>query len=740
MTIDELKSKNIKTLTDFETEFNKSHQQGFFYVPDTISNIVADISKLAIPTNAIVLNSNFGEISSKLKGINNLVSIDINSNNINIAKHLNPNLTFINENPINYFTSNKFDLVVTFPPLGQRLEFNGRRTSSEILYIEKALDLLNENGEAIFILSSNFLTAPIYAEQRNLILNNFGLSKILSLPQGTIRNTGIELSILVVSKSNVLKTDYYTVNQDFNLNKAKPSFSIPKKELSERWDFNFHNPKNQAYKVQLSESETQKIGDLVEVYLGVPFNQEERQTKGKYKILSPRNLLNGVLVETANDNFVEKDTLNQREQRAIVRNGDILFPRFNREKVAVYVHTSDDDKFIANQHIVILRGKNAEYVATYLNTDSGLNLFNQQIKRHARGVALPTISLQDLTNIQIPILPIKDLEYASKSKLEKLSYDELIEIKKKYEELNLQYASLKSEKAISAHEQQLQSMQQLLTQVLEKQNENTVKLESIENKIDNIQLVLTEMSSDFKTIKLLPRDIEDKLLRMSEKLDEQLSRISIEQKQIDYYIQEIKKWFEYYELLEFKSQKYLPEAEYILDKISNLENPDYSPFIIQYCRAFENEFLSKVFRAYVQSIIDRNLNVEIEFAWDFQTKESGKPNDEITQGFVKRIKKFITKNEENWFFELGGMELILRKLTGTTLTKSPFLQDLNKFVLEKFNKELLSIQYLDEIKTIITDYRNQSAHPNLIDAEKAMKFHKQMKECLISLMENYKTE
>jgi hypothetical protein len=28
---------------------------------------------------------------------------------------------------------------------------------------------------------------------------------------------------------------------------------------------------------------------------------------------------------------------------------------------------------------VILRGKNAEYVATYLSTKSGLNLFNQQI-------------------------------------------------------------------------------------------------------------------------------------------------------------------------------------------------------------------------------------------------------------------------------------------------------------------------------------------------------------------------
>ncbi len=86
------------------------------------------------------------------------------------------------------------------------------------------------------------------------------------------------------------------------------------------------------------------------------------------------------------------------------------------------------------------------------------------------------------------------------------------------------------------------------------------------------------------------------------------------------------------------------------------------------------------------------------------------------------------------------MEVNLRYLTGTTLNKSPLLQDLKEFVLGRFEKELLNIEYLDEIKTIIRDYRNQSAHPNLMDTEKATTFHKQMKECLINLMENYKTK
>ena len=741
MTIDELNSKNIKTLADFELLTTRGRQEGLFFVPDTISKIVAYLVNISNPKNVIILNSNYGEISSKLSEIENLVSIDINFNKIELSKYFNPKLTFINSDPLNYSISDKFDIVVTFPPLGQKLEYNGRRTLSEILYIEKSLDLLDKNGFAIFILSSNFLTAPVYDEQRNLILNKFSVSKIISLPQGIIRNTGIELSILVINNSNVVSnTDYYLVNSDFDIKSTKPIFSVSKKELIERWDLNFHNPKNQKYKEQLDEIETKKIGDLVEISLGVHFNQDERKGKGNYKILSPRNILNGFFEETASDNFIEKVNLNTREQKAILRKGDILFPRFNREKISIYVHNSDGNKFIANQQIVIFRGKNAEYVATYLNTDSGLRLFNQQIKRHARGSAFPTISIQDLTNIQIPILPIADLEYASKSKLENLSYEELLDIKQKYDLLKTKYSDLKNEKAVSPHEEQLQSLQNTLQQVLSNQLEHTQKLTIIESKIDDIKTVIFNLSVDFKEIQNLPREIEEKISRLNKKLEDQISNLHFEQKQIDTYIKEIKNWFDYYDLLESKSQKYLPEAEYIFDHISKLDNPDYSPFILQYCRALENELLSKIFRAYVQSLIDRKIAFEIQFAWDLEKKESGKPNDENTNKLSKHIQKCLTKNIEEWFFELGSMEVILRYLTGRTIEKSPLLQDLREFVLERFKKELLNIEYLDEIKTIIRDYRNQSAHPNLMDTEKARAFLKQMKECLINLMENYKTK
>jgi len=119
MTINELKSRGIQNLIEASEYINRSHQLGIFLVPDIISDIVACIINPENSTNAIVLNSNFGEISSKLKDIKNLVNVEINSNNVEVAKYLNPNLKFINEDPLSY-SSDKFDNVVSFLPFGLR--------------------------------------------------------------------------------------------------------------------------------------------------------------------------------------------------------------------------------------------------------------------------------------------------------------------------------------------------------------------------------------------------------------------------------------------------------------------------------------------------------------------------------------------------------------------------------------------------------------------------------------------
>lgn len=727
MTIDELKSKGITSFKKV-TEYLSRSDRGFFFLPDNLAKLAADLVQSKNPESCINLNSNLGEILSHCNQIKSKIGVDINAQNIEIAKYLNPSLHFENLDPLSYTSKSHFDSVICFPPLAQRIQVNGRRLQSEQLYLNKCLELLSKQGTAVFIVANNFLTAPVFEELRNTILEKYGLETVISLPKGILRNTGVDLSILVINHDKTKATKYFKIKDRAfsNTNLSNYDFSVLKDNLVERWDYKFHNPKNREYEKELKNQETKRVADLVEVVLGTHFSRDEIKEEGDFLWLTSRNVLNGNLTLTDNEKFISKKEFSRREQNAILQNGDILIPRIQRNKESFYVHTDTEKKIIAFQHFIILRGKNADYVATYLNTDNGIKLFNQQIERHARGNAMPTISISDLKNIEIPILPIEDLELASKRKLEKLSYDELLVIKEKYEKLKIVYQDSKD-----SHRQILEIMQQNHSEVMS-------TMGRIENKVDDVKSILTELVSDFNSIKKLPREIDDRINRLSQSLDTKLNELISDQKQLDFYITEIKRWFDFYDLLETKSKKYLPEAEYIFDHISKLENPDYSPFILQYCRALENELLKKIFRAYVQSLIDREIDITKEFEWDFGRKESGKPNSENTFKLAKHIQRCLKKSEEEWFFELGSMEVNLRYLTGKTAEKSPLLIDLKSFVLDRFEQEILNIEYLDEIKTIIREYRNQSAHPNLIDTEKAVKFHKEMKECLISLMENYK--
>lgn len=715
MTLDELKNNKISTLNEFVNYISKQNRNtGISYLSDKITNIVFELVQNIRAKNAIVLNSNYGELSSTLKQIPSVVNLDVNKDKTEIAQYYNPDINFINQDPLTFDSSNKFDIVLSFPPLGLSINIDNKKNYSEILYVNKCLELLSENGTAIIIIANNFLNSSIYAETRDYILNNFGLSKIINLNKSNAFNRSIELSILEIKKNKTNKTDFFNVDSDFRANKIKPS--IPINELNERWDFNFHNPENKSYQEEIGKYESKKIGDLVEVIIGAHFKKEECIKDGNYKIVKLKNIDNGEYKEYDDDSYIQKNFLNHKEGYAVLKKGDILIPLIVREKSEFYIHSYDDERLIASKYFAILRGKNAEYVALYLNTPSGLKVFNQQIERYKKGSVISTISISDIKEIQIPILPIEDLELASKNKLKTLEISEIEDIKKSLEKNSYDKNSQMYEMFIE--------MQSQLKEILV-----TVK---------DIQSNVSTLLEEFKAIKSYPREIEDKIIFMYKDIDEKLNNLSSKQKDIDECVIIIKKWFDQFDLLESNSKKYLPEAEFIYNQISNLSNPDYSPFVIQYCRALENELLCKIFRAYVQSLIDRKIDLEKEFVWDFQKKQNNKPNDEHTFPFVKILNKYIKENENEWHFELGRMEFILRKLGGESINNSPILKDFKLFVINKFNEGLFSIEYLNDIKSIITNYRNQSAHPNIIDAEKAMMFHKEIKECLTQLFDNYK--
>lgn len=275
--------------------------------------------------------------------------------------------------------------------------------------------------------------------------------------------------------------------------------------------------------------------------------------------------------------------------------------------------------------------------------------------------------------------------------------------------------------------------------------QNEVKIirattERTEETVKEILQTVNQLKLSFEKIKNGPSGLEDKLHMLNEELDEKLEILKVGNKdQLKKYESLLKKWFAIeWDKLEELSRSYLPAAEFLLEQLSQIENTDLSPFIIQYCRALENELLQKIFRSYVQSVIDRNINIDIQFAWDVTDNENGKPNNDNTRRLVKDLKKYVKSDPIYWFYELGTMEVNLRYLTGSSIHKSPLLQDIKAFILKYFSENVFDKTFLDNLLKIKTEYRNKAAHPNKISLDSAKNGQKEIREMLRTFLEYYR--
>ena len=176
-------------------------------------------------------------------------------------------------------------------------------------------------------------------------------------------------------------------------------------------------------------------------------------------------------------------------------------------------------------------------------------------------------------------------------------------------------------------------------------------------------------------------------------------------------------------------------AEYLYSKLQNLRSdPDYSPVVLELCRAIENEFLLKVFKKYTMDLIGRKRTNESLNRF-LSTDRSDRELNKKTGQFVKAITKaFNTRKPE---YTLGQMNTIL-SLTKErdTLNASPLLKDFIEFLKENTaSQSLLDSDYIRKINNLVNRYRNPSAHPEFISRERAEECKDIMPERLDYFME-----
>lgn len=216
-------------------------------------------------------------------------------------------------------------------------------------------------------------------------------------------------------------------------------------------------------------------------------------------------------------------------------------------------------------------------------------------------------------------------------------------------------------------------------------------------------------------------DIESAIKEIEEVISKSISKQSI-----DSYAKIVISWLTGWDRLEEASQSFLPQAEMLYDSIDSSDSDDYSPFIIQYCRALENEILIKLFKAYTENVSERMC--------EFGPILAKEHENEKTEMFVKKLQN------KDCFYTLGQMSFILNLIKGgsRTLQNSLLLKDFREFAVQYFGELISDKEYLDQIRIVNSDFRCKAAHPYILDSHVAQRCREKVRQCLNELILNYR--
>lgn len=235
----------------------------------------------------------------------------------------------------------------------------------------------------------------------------------------------------------------------------------------------------------------------------------------------------------------------------------------------------------------------------------------------------------------------------------------------------------------------------------------------VENKVDTIIETLSQLQIDFQELKDSELPDDEKLLVMSKKL-ERIEKNVGQQEIEEYYALCQSKYDDYWVEFDELTRKFLPISEILFVKLKSIQDADYTPVVLELCKAMENEWLSKIFRRYANNIVNRKKgNMLDKFLWKDKSKLVKK-----TGKFAKAI---INSVNGFFFFTFGQMNDVLKKMSDPQLLQeSPLLQDFYSYLQKDIQyNDLIKIEYLEQIDELITNYRNPSAHSELVTLQMA---------------------
>ena len=299
---------------------------------------------------------------------------------------------------------------------------------------------------------------------------------------------------------------------------------------------------------------------------------------------------------------------------------------------------------------------------------------------------------------------------------------EMLELVKKQSEL--------AEKQSKDYKELKTGMQELI--------EGQKNIKSDTKLIPELAKKLDIMMSEISEIKSLTKDT-------NESIEKSISKIisSVEKNHdfntIEDYIPKVTEWFKFWDKIEENTKTFMPGSEWLYDNIKSSDFQDFSPFVLYYCRALENELLKKIFLTFHDHVNEMNDDeLKSLFVWNKEGLNEKKLKE--YDFFYKTFKTNIENNRDN--YNLGFIRETLsilpsiKKPKGSERFKrSPLIIEFNNFLSLKMRR--IENDTLERLRCIIKDYRNKSAHVGIIDDNQALHFYNEFKLLMNKIIEKF---
>jgi len=223
---------------------------------------------------------------------------------------------------------------------------------------------------------------------------------------------------------------------------------------------------------------------------------------------------------------------------------------------------------------------------------------------------------------------------------------------------------------------------------------------------NSVESYFSEFSVQFNELKKSSVERDEKIKSIYKILDKNSKSNNLQ----DYY-SIVERSIKNYDLLKDNSKMFLASAYFLKDKFDNNNISDYSPYILQFSRAIENELLHKYFMSFYDSL-DRILESDSDFL------ETELINNK-TKIFAKLLKKKTDK------FTMGSMVFILGYIidsNGKTILSSNLLQEFRKHIVSISDEQFLTSEFIKNLNLLTDNYRNKAAHISQIYKEEAIEF------------------